>query len=59
MLVSIGWSVTINAAIPAGIPIEIEKKTPPRYMPWKRIPLNIDSNKFFLFINTDFYRYKE
>ena len=31
--VRIGWSVTINAAIPVGIPFEIEKKTPPKYIP--------------------------
>ena len=29
-LVSIGCNVTINAAIPAGKPFEIEKKTPPK-----------------------------
>ena len=28
--VSMGWSVTISAAIPVGIPFEIEKKTPPK-----------------------------
>ena len=28
--VRIGWSVTIKAAILVGIPIEMEKKTPPR-----------------------------
>ena len=28
--VSIGWRVTIKAAIPVGIPFEIEKKTPPK-----------------------------
>ena len=28
--VRIGWRVTINAAIPVGIPLEIEKKTPPK-----------------------------
>ena len=28
--VKIGCNVTIKAAIPAGIPIEIEKKTPPK-----------------------------
>ena len=30
IFVKIGWSVTIKAAIPAGIPIDIEKKTPPK-----------------------------
>ena len=29
-LVSMGCSVTISAAIPVGIPLEIEKKTPPK-----------------------------
>ena len=29
-LVNTGWRVTISAAIPVGIPIEIEKKTPPK-----------------------------
>ena len=29
-LVKIGCSVTIKAAIPVGIPIEIEKNTPPK-----------------------------
>ena len=28
--VRIGWRVTIKAAIPVGIPFEIEKKTPPK-----------------------------
>ena len=48
--VSMGWRVTIKAAIPVGIPFEIEKKTPPKYTPWKRTPLKKDSIKFFLFI---------
>ena len=50
IFVKIGWRVTINAAILVGIPIEIEKKTPPKYNPWKRTPLKTDSIKFFLLI---------
>tara|TARA_Y100000816_G_scaffold287207_1_gene269534 strand:- start:2127 stop:2420 length:294 start_codon:yes stop_codon:yes gene_type:complete len=54
-----GCKVTIKAAIPVGIPIDIEKKTPPRYKPWKKIPLNIDWNKFDFFIIIDFFEYKQ
>ena len=53
-----GCKVTINAAIQLCIPIDIEK-TPPRYNPWKRIPLNIDWNKFDFFIIIDFFEYKQ
>ena len=49
IFVKIGWRVTINAAILVGIPIEIEKKTPPRYNPWKKTPLKNDSTKFLFF----------
>ena len=48
--VKIGWRVTIKAAIPVGIPFEIEKKTPPKESPWNKTPLKKDSIKFFLFI---------
>ena len=33
ILVNIGCSVTIKAAIPVGIPFDIEKNTPPKYKP--------------------------
>ena len=33
IFVKIGCRVTIKAAIPAGKPFEIEKKTPPKYTP--------------------------